>query len=117
MGDVVILKNDSTKRAFWKLAIVESLISSKDGITRAANVRIANADKSNSHCLRCSLKHLYPIEVNASPIEADQSIQESDEGKDTTSKEKDDDTCTCVSKRPRRLAAATGEIIRQLNQN
>ena len=38
VGDVVILKNDFTKRAFWKLATVKSLISSKDRINKAATV-------------------------------------------------------------------------------
>jgi len=32
-GDVVILKNGSTKHAFWKLAIIESLIIGQDGVT------------------------------------------------------------------------------------
>lgn len=42
VGDVVILKNDLTKRLYWKLAIVEELLKGKDGITRAAIVRVAN---------------------------------------------------------------------------
>ena len=42
-GDVVILKNGSTKRAFWKLAIIESLIVGQDGVARAAIVKVANS--------------------------------------------------------------------------
>ena len=36
-GDA-ILKNDDTKHVIWKLAIVESLISRKDGISRTVNI-------------------------------------------------------------------------------
>ena len=38
VGDVVILKNDSTNRMFWKLAKVERLLTGKDGIVRAASI-------------------------------------------------------------------------------
>jgi hypothetical protein len=33
-GDIVILKNESTKRLFWKIAKVEELIRSIDGVVR-----------------------------------------------------------------------------------
>ena len=36
VGDVVVLKSNSTKRAFWKLEIVEELIAGRDGKIRAA---------------------------------------------------------------------------------
>ena len=93
-------------------------ISSNDGFTRAANVRIANADRSSSHCLRRNIKHLYPIKVNANSIEptTDQPVQESTECTDTTSKE-NDDTSTSIEKRPCHVATATGELIRRIIQN
>ena len=31
VGDVVLLRNDSTKRALWKLAIVKELLAGRDG--------------------------------------------------------------------------------------
>ena len=120
VGDVVILKNNFTKRAFWKLAIVKSLISSKDGINRAAIVKIASTDKSSFQCLRRSIKHLYPIEVNANstkPIAASASQDPKDDD-DLRERPIDvDDMSTTTVTRPRRNAAATGELIRRICQN
>jgi len=65
VGDVVILKNDSTKRVFWKMGIVESLLIGQDGCTRAAIVKVANAEKSPKR-LKRSIKHLFPLEVHHS---------------------------------------------------
>lgn len=36
VGDVVILRNDTTPRMFWKLALDEELLPGRDGIVRAA---------------------------------------------------------------------------------
>ena len=114
VGDVVILRNDTTKRAFWKLAIVESLLSSKDGITRAAIVKIANTDNSSRcQCLKRSIKHLHPIEVNTSqaePVIADD-VQNTE---DLHDRSKEPSNATVM--RPRRSAAATGDLIRRIHQ-
>ena len=45
VGDVVILKNDSTNRMFWKLAKVELLLTRKDGIVRAALIKVSNSHR------------------------------------------------------------------------
>ena len=50
-GDIVLVKSDSTKRAFWKLAKVDELLEGKDGQIRAARVKVANAER-NSFSLR-----------------------------------------------------------------
>ena len=42
-GDIVILKNDSTSRCFWKLGKVEDLITGRDGKVRAAVVKVPNS--------------------------------------------------------------------------
>lgn len=65
VGEVVILKDDTTKKMYWKLAVVEELISGRDGQIRAAVVRIINCDSKPSR-IRRSVKHLIPIEVQAS---------------------------------------------------
>ena len=64
VGDIVLVKSDSTKRAFWKLARVEELLESKDGRIRAARVKVANAER-NSVSLRRVIQHLVPLEVKA----------------------------------------------------
>ena len=62
VGDVVLLKDDHTKRAFWKLARVETLFIGKDGCACAAVVRVASAGRPS--ILRRSVKHLYPLEIS-----------------------------------------------------
>jgi hypothetical protein len=47
VGDIVVVKSDCTKRAFWKLARVEELLTSKDGKICAARVRVANNEKES----------------------------------------------------------------------
>ena len=61
VGDVVVLKNDCTKRAFWKLAVVKSLIEGSDGVVRAAVVKVGSQD-SPPRILKRSVKHLYTLE-------------------------------------------------------
>ena len=36
VDNVVVLKNDSTKRHFWKIDIVQQLLTGSDGVVRAA---------------------------------------------------------------------------------
>ena len=60
IGDVVVLKDDVTKRQFWKLGVVTELLPGRDGNVRAAVVRISGDRKS---LLRRSINHLIPIEV------------------------------------------------------
>ena len=36
----MVLKNDSTKRHFWKLALVQKLLTGSDEVVRAAMVRV-----------------------------------------------------------------------------
>ena len=62
VGDIAILKDDLTKRLFRRLAIVKELLSGKDGHVRAAMVHVSATDKRPT-LLRCSVKHLIPLEV------------------------------------------------------
>jgi len=41
VGDVVIVRDDNTKRLFWRLAKVVELLVGKDGIARAALVNVS----------------------------------------------------------------------------
>lgn len=38
----MVVKNDSTQRTFWKLAVVEELICGEDGNVRAAFITTVN---------------------------------------------------------------------------
>ena len=102
VGDIVILKSDSSNRMFWKLAKVEELLPGRDGFVRAAIVKVANSDKRP--CLmRRSVKHLYPIEVNAKDDEPSGEIVY-----------KPSLECTTPKSRPRRSAAVVADILRKL---
>ena len=61
VGDVVILQNDSSKRVFWKLALVKELLPGNDGRIRAAVVQVAGSRGLRKR----SIKHLIPIEVRS----------------------------------------------------
>ena len=78
VGDVVLLQNDSTKRALWKLAIVKELLAGSDGQVRAAVVRVADT----GNLLKRSVKHLIPIEVkdNVDPLPKPESSVRSEQG-------------------------------------
>ena len=49
---------------FWKLAKVEHLLTGKDGIVKAALIKVSNSDR-NPRLLKRSVKHLYPLEVKS----------------------------------------------------
>ena len=48
-GDIVIVRNDLTKRCFWKLCKVVELLKGRDGSVRATRVQAASAD-GNKEC-------------------------------------------------------------------
>lgn len=64
IGDVVVLKNDTTKRLFWRLATVKELLSGVYRKVRAAVVKTTDPS-TKSKSLRRSIQHLIPIEVKA----------------------------------------------------
>ena len=66
VGDVVVLKDDSTKRAFWKLGLVEELVTGRDNKIRAALVQVGSSDNS-TRFLKCSILHLYLVELRNHP--------------------------------------------------
>ena len=62
-GDVVLLKNDSSPRVFWKLAKVTEVLKSHDGMILAAKVRVLNSDGKVSE-LRRPEQQLIPLELH-----------------------------------------------------
>ena len=108
VGNIVILKNESTSRAFWKLAKVEELLPGNDGKIRAAIVRVPRIN-GKSQLLKRVVQHLIPIEVQAEstdnqlpgdssvPLQGSQPVVNSNP----------------PTGRPRRNAAVRGEILRR----
>ena len=99
VGDIVILKSDSSNRMFWNLAKVEELLPGRDGLVGAAIVKVTNSDK-RPHLMRRSVKHLYPIEVNAKDDEPIGKIVDTPSLGSTT-----------PNSRPRRNAAVVADIL------
>jgi len=64
VGDIVIVKDDQSKRLFWKVAKVEQLIMSRDGKFGAAVIWVSTP-KGTTQLLQRSLKYLFPIEVSS----------------------------------------------------
>jgi len=104
IGDIVILKDDFTKRAFWKLVIV---LTGRDGEVRAAVVRVSRPE-CNPMLLRTSVKRLYPMEV--SPVD---STKDGEETQDREATDHDETTETTSTNRDT-VAAVAGEL-RRLN--
>ena len=63
VDDIVVMKDDS-KRMFWRLFLVEKLLTGSDGHVRAATVRAVKSGRQGQ-MFRSSVKHLYPLEVSA----------------------------------------------------
>ena len=64
MGDIVLVRSDSTSRNFWKRAKVEELITGEDGEIRAAVVKTVT-DQGKPSRLRRVIQHLVPLEIRA----------------------------------------------------
>ena len=102
LGDVVVIKDDQTKRSFWKLGVVEELLSGSDGHVRAAKVRAGRSDR-RVQVIRRSIKHLYPIEVST----GDRVVSSSSEGNPVNDL---DEVTEPSNTRRRREVAIVGEI-------
>ena len=104
IGDVVVLKSDTSKRVFWKLAIVKELLKGNDDQIRAAVVTVADS-RGGTKLLRRSIKHLYPIEVSTNEVSR---ITQSGDQEDVPRSAPNNSTG-----RPRRQAAIASEETRR----
>ena len=104
IGDVVFVKNDKTKRSFWKIGIIQELITGQDGYTRAAVVKVPSGGR-NPKLLRRTLQHLVPIEVKVEHQTNDNLRQHHEEP--------ERDIVVSTRERHRRDAAIIGELVRR----
>ena len=63
IGDIVIVKDDNTKRIFWKMARVVELLKGSDGVARAALINVSNGN-GPPRILKRSIRHMIPIELS-----------------------------------------------------
>ena len=117
IGDVVIIKDESVARNFWKLAKVIELLKGSDGVARAALINVATKN-GPPKILRRSIKHLIPIEVSECNREEPAASELSNNNLGSTrerpnNEEVGDLSDYFVSSRPRREAAIAGEKVRR----
>eukprot|EP00795_Rhopilema_esculentum_P014998 gene14998-6151_t len=107
-GDVVLLKNEQTKRCFWKMGKITELLPGKDGYVRAARLEIPT-ETGGKRVFTRSIKHLIPLELHVG-----KNIEESSNNEDMhlckISELPQKDTQTLD--RPRRNVAIIGELNR-----
>ena len=80
-GDIVIVHDADLPRGLWKLGCIKKLLIGRDGLARAAVVRVALRGKQSVELQR-PLQLLYPLEVKCS---APSSEQHSDSGQSEVS--------------------------------
>ena len=114
VGDVVIVRDDNTKRLFWRLAKVVELLVGKDGIARATLVNVS-CRSGPPKILRRSTSHLIPIEVDTCAISNERSevsVPEAESGDRVNSVELAQVPVDPEpSVHPRRNAAVLGEAV------
>jgi hypothetical protein len=121
-GDIVILKNESTKRLFWKIAKVEELIRSIDGVVTSAKIRVLNSE-TRKPIIRRPIQHLIPLEIRSKFGNEDKELvdvnEKSSGTQDLSTEPLDSDVKTAVvekKNRPKRKAAVQGELVRKLSK-
>ena len=57
IGEVVVIKEEQKPRNVWKLAVVNQLITGRDGVVRAAKLKTGNGH------LERAIQHLFPLEL------------------------------------------------------
>ena len=67
VGDIVLLRNESKPRAFWKLAKVTELVRGRDGAVRSAKIQCLTSSREKTTELRRPIQHLVPLELRAGP--------------------------------------------------
>ncbi|CAB3988051.1 Hypothetical predicted protein [Paramuricea clavata] len=101
-GDVVIIKADSTPRAFWRLAIIEELLPGAVG----------SGENGKVYITRRAIQHLVPIEVGACVAAKDDDVEQT-AGRHIDEEQLPSDSAANGG-RPRRTAAIVGEMARRL---
>ena len=109
VGDMVILKNENTKRCFWKTCKVIELIPGRDNVVRAAKIRVPT--EKGTTILFHPLRLLIPSEISCAPAEILTVGNPGKSGEDMVNSS----AGINLNCRPRRNAAIIGEIRREDN--
>ena len=108
VGEIVIVHAEN-KRLHWRLGKVISLLPSKDGMVRAAIVKVLSKGINKANYIKRPIEKLYPLEIKSIENVDNSEINESKNANDANF-ESDDEYKTL----PRRNAADNGILIRRL---
>lgn len=105
-GDVVIVKDEHLPRGHWKLGVVQELLTGRDGLTRAAVVKVAGSNRQQSS-LKRPIQLLYPLEIRSDIFTATSSEDTPESISEPESCEQDGENVDSVDPltRPKRDAA------------
>ena len=106
VGDLVLVHDEGHPRSHWRLGKVERILTSKDGQSRGAEVRVQAKKSKRSSLLRRPLQLLYPLEVSCAADETAQS-EPVLEQREQSARE------PVRGNRERRKAAVEGERVRR----
>ena len=112
VGDVVLLYDEGTKRAFRKLAFVNELIQGSNDKVRAAVIRVGN-DKGSAKLLKRSIQHLIPIEVTRDDTAEETEVTSTDNLVETPHRSDSSEMTPEITTRSRRRADICGEALRR----
>ena len=109
-----MLYDEGTKRAFWKLAVVNEVLQGSDDRPRAAVIRVGSSD-GPTKVLRRSIQYLIPIEVTQEDDVSKESSTEDAPVSDVIESPSNSEINTTEdSLRPHRHAAIEEEALRRL---
>ena len=111
VGEVVVIEGTS-KRNNWRLGKIVSLINGRDNRCRGAVIKTFDGVKGRY--MQRPIKRLYPIEVKSTvPISTEEISTEEINDSNATTSSSTNDISDSVVKRPRRVAADNGVLIRR----
>ena len=111
IGDVVLVEDKKLPRLKWRLGLVTSLLQSKDGYVRGCQLRVYDGKNSYIY-LRRPINQLCYFEVRTEESIKHPTSEKSDIVEKTNDLSKNVERIT----RPRRKAAARGELNRVLSK-
>ena len=75
VGELVLISDENLQRHRWRVAVVEGLISSKDGHVRGCRLRITNNKSKISTYINRPANKLCPLEITSKQSEKEPKIR------------------------------------------
>ena len=106
---IVLISEDRVPRNTWRVGKVESLIESKDGCVRGANVKVFSKERKKPTIIQRPVQKLYPVEADI-----DLKVKEKEGKRDIIKSESHESN---LKERPCRDAKVLGELKRKYVNN